>query len=655
MGLKIETFSNAKGGNAFFKALGHPLAARRTADWLTRLADGPVALYDPDGYLAALAELYDLSALEIAGVYVQDLEALGTRILGHAAQPVTALAEAKAERVLVAAFDAQRLIEQIAHLVPAGAEIESLDALRLPDDMLTDKRRYLSGLNFATNFAFFREGDGRHTRLVTANYWSAYGARDPEFWCCLFDQDGNTLAEWRDGLPAANGTLAIDSAEIARRFGLESFTGQLFVHALKIVGHDVVKYALDTYGERDDELSCTHDANAWPAELYAGLPAPDDGEKVILWVQNSHPSPIAKGEIGMNLMGHDNVVRLEREIAPFASYPLDTAALLPDARWPQQIEIQAGKHFVRPRYEVVKPDGRRRIAHPNVERVDLKPDPRIPELSNLLGKGYLLPAPVLPTARFRSLLLPTPMATTQANLPVAVKLYDPAGRELAEERLGKLPRNHAREVDLGALFAQATNGKGAANGEALDGKWTANGAGPWGHAELIYDFAEGGEADGWLHGLFRYHDRKSGHAAETSFGAHIFNAVLTYKGEPQSYAGRPPGLSTRLFLRLGKAPYDTLCHLIYPASTPWKAESSTQLILTDGQGRAVAERAVAIACGGSLLWRVSETFEAGELKAAGAAEGTAYVLIRDTGCRLFGYHGLLRDESAFSLDHMFGF
>jgi hypothetical protein len=30
------------------------------------------------------------------------------------------------------------------------------------------------------------------------------------------------------------------------------------------------------------------------------------------------------------------------------------------------------------------------------------------------------------------------------------------------------------------------------------------------------------------------------------------------------------------------------------------------------------------------------------------------VVVRDTTCRLFGYHGLIGDR-AFSLDHMFGF
>ncbi len=132
----------------------------------------------------------------------------------------------------------------------------------------------------------------------------------------------------------------------------------------------------------------------------------------------------------------------------------------------------------------------------------------------------------------------------------------------------------------------------------------------------------------------------------------MFNTVLTYKGEPQSYAGRPPGLSTRLFLRLGPEPYETICHLIYPASTPWHAASDTQLILRDGEGAEIAEARVAIPCGGSLLWRASELFEAQALAETG---GRGAVIVRDATCRLFGYHGLMHGEAAFSFDHMFGF
>ncbi len=645
MALNIETFSNKLGGDAFFKAIGHPLAARQAVDFLAGLRGGPVAFYDPFGCAASFAEIYDLGGIEIAGVFVQDLADLGKTVLGHATQPVTDMKAAAAGKVFIVAFDAARPAGHIAHLVPDGAEVVSLDALRLPDDMLTDTRTYLNGLNFATNFVFFRDAGGHHTRLVTVNYWSDYGAKDPEVWCCLMDGDGRALAEWRDPLPGPGATVVIDSAEVRARFGLGEFTGQIFLHVLHAAGHDTVKYALDTYGDGPETLSCTHDANSWPAERYAGLPAPGDGERVVLWLQNSHPTPIPPGGIGLNLMGHDEIAWLDRAVPCFGMHALDTAELLPAARWPQQIEVRAGKHIVRPRYEVFAEGGRSRIAHANVERTDLKPDPKIPELANLMGKGYILPAPVLPTGRFRSLVMPTPMATCQDNLPVAAVVYDAEGRETGAKRFGKLARAHETAFDAGELLDQSTgaNGNGNVNG---------NVDGPWGHVELVYDFAEGGEADGWLHGLFRYEDKASGHTAETSFGAHMFNTVMTYGGEPQSYAGRAPGLSTRLFLRLGLAPCDTMCHLIYPASTPWREVSRTRLILTDGGGAEVAARTVEIPCGGSLLWLSSEMFDA-EARAAAGENG--YVVVRDATCRLFGYHGLLRGETAFSFDHMFGF
>lgn len=635
MALRIETFSNVKGGNAFFKAVGHPLAAAKAKALIARLAaSGPVAVYDPLGLAEPFGALHDLSRLAIAGLFVQDIDAIGSSALGRSAQPVTDLPASQARAVLVLAFDAQRLVDHIRHLVPQGATIVTLDELRLADDMLVNKRNYLDPNNFATNFAFFRDGDGRHTRIVTANYWSGYGAKQITLWLCLFDAEGKVLAEWREAVAPGVSGVTIDSREVRRRFKLPEFAGQLFIHAIGAAGHDVVKYALDVFGDKADELSCTHDANAWPSDYYAGLPAPAAGEKVVLWVQNSHPFAIPANAVGLSLMGRTETAWLDRAVPPFGSYPVDVASLLPAARWPQQIEIHAGKHFVRPRYEVIAASGRRRIAHPNVERVDLKPDPRIPDLANLMGKGFVLPAPLLPPSRYRSLLLPTPMATTQTNLPVAVKIYDASGREAHSEFIGKLPRDHATAVDVAGLL----------NGTKLPSGY--------GHCEMVYDFRDGGDADGWLHALFRYEDIKSGHAAETSFGAHIFNTVITYKSEPQSYVGRPPGLSTRLFLRLGTDGLDTLCHLIYPASTPWAPQSSTALELHGRDGAEIARRDVTIPCSGSLLWRASEMFDKDALARAGDG---GYVLVRDTTCRLFGYHGLVDGERAFSLDHMFGF
>ncbi len=641
MVLHIETFSNATGGNTLYKALTHPHAAALARALVKTLAaQGPVAIFDPNGAAETFAELFGLDRVAIAGVFAQQVERLGQVVLGRPVAPVTELAAVGARTLLIAAFDAERLARQLEPVLPSHLTLLSFDALRLPAERLSNPGHYLDPLNFATNFAFFRDTARLHTRLVTVNYWSGYGGGAVSYWLTLFGEDGGVLAEWCEPAGPAGSILALDSRAVRARFGLPEFCGQLFVHVVGAAGHDVVKYALDTFGEPAcaappavRTLSTTHDANAWPAERYAGLPAPAAGEQLVLWVQNSHPLPIPAGAIALNRMGDDHVVPLREPIAPFASRALDVAELLPGLAWPAQLELRAGKHVVRPRYEIIE-RGRRRIAHVNVERGDLAPDPNLKRLALLLGKGYLLPAPVLPRRKWRTELLPTPMATTQAELPIAALVFDAEGNEVARRRLGRLPRSHATALDLDTI----------AGLEALD-----NG---YGHIELVYDLAEGGDGDGWLHAIFRYHRRDSGHAAETSFGAHVFNTPLTYRDEPQSYKGPPPGLSTRLFLRLGEPPYDTLCHLIYPASRPWRQTSATEVILYDGNGEEVARRGLAIPCSGSRLWRYRRLFD-DDARARAGRRG--YAVIRDTTCRLFGYHGLVGPDGSFSLDHMFGF
>src|SRR5881227_3960123 len=83
-------------------------------------------------------------------------------------------------------------------------------------------------------------------------------------------------------------------------------------------------------------LSCTHDANAWPSDRYAGLPAPAPGERVILWVQNSHPTPIPAGAIALNPMGEEKHAAIAEPIGPFASRAIDVGELLPGLAWPRQ-------------------------------------------------------------------------------------------------------------------------------------------------------------------------------------------------------------------------------------------------------------------------------------------------------------------------------
>jgi hypothetical protein len=347
----------------------------------------------------------------------------------------------------------------------------------------------------------------------------------------------------------------------------------------------------------------------------------------MLWVQNSHAAPIPAGAITLDRMGAEAPVALSMEVAPFASVAVDVAALLPGVHWPAQIELRTGRHVVRPRYEIHR-GAHTRIAHVNVERADLRPDPGIPTLHNLLGRGYLLPFPVLPAADFRTVVQPNPMAEWQNSLPLRLDVFAPDGQLAAQRFLGNLARDHDLAVDLAEFGVEA------------------------GHAELVYDFRDGGDANGWLHALFRYEARASGHVAESSFGVHIFNTLMTYKNEPQSYTGPPPGLSTRLFLKLGFSGRESFCVLIYPASAKWHDYSSTGLELYGTDGTLLATRALKIPCSGSEMFYPSRLFDAQTLRAAGEA---GYVLIRDSTCRLFGFHGVDDQAGGFSLDHMFGF
>ncbi|MGV8998519.1 MAG: hypothetical protein ACOH12_16385 [Parvibaculaceae bacterium] len=652
--LAIETFKNADlahgwrpgnnaGGATLFKALGHPLAAPLGHKLIDELASaGPVAIFDPTNAVGNFHAYYDLKRLNVVGTYVQRVEDLGGKVMGENVKPLSALASSGAKAVLVLLFDAEKTIAPFLHLFPKGAKIVSLDAMRIPDDMLTNAKNYLDPMNFATNFALMREvkgangTDGLHTRVNSANYWGLHGATNAELWLCLFGEDGSELASWRETMPAAGAPFKLDSADIRARFGLNDFTGSLFIHAIKIKGHDVVKYALDTYGENGKALTCSHDANAWPADFYAGMPAGDADEQVTLYIQNSHPMTIPPRSVGLNIMGSQDVSWFGEAIAPFATRAISVNELLPQAKWPDQIEIVAGRYFVRPRYEVKRDGGARRMAHANVERTDLKPNPEIKTLAEHMGKGYIMPLPVLPRAEFASVMLPTPMATEQHELPIRADLIDGNGTLVASKFLGRLQRRDSVEVNIEEWIKEASLTLPSGHG----------------HVEFLYDFRDGGDGDGWLHVLGRFEQKASGHRAETIFGAHIYNTAIIYKDEPQSYTNKPPGLTTRLFLRLGTDGLDTICHLIYPASTEWHPKSTTSLILHNAEGQPVTEKKIEIACGGSFFWRLSEMFSTEERASIG---GAGYVIVRDTTCRLFGFHGMTNGDESFCLDHMFGF
>ncbi|WP_416899937.1 MAG: hypothetical protein ACMVY4_09630 [Minwuia sp.] len=363
--LDINTFSNADhsrgwrpgnnaGGSTLFKALGHPAIAGKGRAWRQSLEEmGRIGIYDPLGDVQTVNALYNLQALKPAAYFVQQVEHLGREFAGLDANLINGIGDGIDTLVLTAFDDDGKLAAHLQYVLPDSVRVETLDAIRLPDDRITHKRVYLDPKNFATNFALLRDMDGQHTRVMTANYWTA-GPTKPVLWCILMGEDGTILAEWDHDLGPAGASVVIDSQEVRQRFGLGDFCGSLFLHAVGAPFHEIVKYALDTYGDRPDEMSCTHDANAWPAEFYAGMPAPDDDEQLILWVQNSHPIEIPAGAIGFNLMGGQDVSAYPEAIPPFGTRLVDVGELLPDARFPDQIEVRAGEYFVRPRYEVVR-------------------------------------------------------------------------------------------------------------------------------------------------------------------------------------------------------------------------------------------------------------------------------------------------------------
>ncbi len=617
MVLKIKTYANQK-PCSFFKALGHPMIADKLDSFKKNSLP---TIYDPEGHLDDFLSMTRLSAP--SQVYVQAYEALKPNN-----QLISNIRADKPEKLLILSFEPEKHLSQMGHFLPEGCEVSSLKSLRLSDDMLTDPNNYLSDLNFSTNFALFREENGWHTRIKSANCWAKYGSNNSKLYAILFDENGERIAEWNEPLSPSVHTISINSRDIKKRFNLPDFTGQLFIHITGTKGHSIVKYALDTFND-EGMISATHDANAWPPEYFSGLPAPRMGEKVILWLQNSHPLSVPADGVSLNIMGETTSVTLDRDIPPFGTYAIDIKQLFSGAHWPQQFELHAGNYFVRPRYEVVNSRGYRCIAHINVQRNDLKPDLKLKELRDAFGKGFILPAPLFPTDSFNTSILPTPMSREANFMPVKAVVYDKEGNRKGSHSFGNLPRNHQEALLVSDKFQLGAE---------------------YGHVELVYDFDAGDEADGWLHALFRYEHKTLPAQAETSFGSHIFNTAITYKGEPQSYKGPPPGLTTGLFLRIDDD-IETFCHLIYPTSTPWHKTSDTKLILHTQDGTPIAEASLKIPESGSRQFIYQETFSPSDREKAKGG----YVIISDKTCRLFGYHGMRLPSGSFSMDHMFGF
>ena len=209
--LDIQTFDARAGGNVIYKALAHPLAAEAAIAFAATL-EGPIAVYDPDGVASAIWSMHPALPAPTE-LFVHDVAQIGQIRAGIVAAPLTDLPRSTCRTLLIAAFDAGRIQARIGFMVPAGMNVVSLDALKLPADMLTQPARYLEKTNFATNYAFFRDtgepgGAGLHTRLVTANYWAGYGAKSVRLWLRLFDAEGQIITQWEESTPAGVGGIS---------------------------------------------------------------------------------------------------------------------------------------------------------------------------------------------------------------------------------------------------------------------------------------------------------------------------------------------------------------------------------------------------------------------------------------------------------------
>ena len=164
------------------------------------------------------------------------------------ARALTELPQIAAKAVLIAAFDAGRVSARIAHCCRKGRSASR--------SMKRSCRRTTADIPRAIP----RPAELRHQlRVFPRPGRTVHAARLGQLLGWLRRKIGSALAapvrrrwhaRWRHGKRNCRpvpGGFALDSREVRARFGLPAFTGQLLMHAIGAAGHDVVKYALDTF------------------------------------------------------------------------------------------------------------------------------------------------------------------------------------------------------------------------------------------------------------------------------------------------------------------------------------------------------------------------------------------------------------------------
>ena len=358
-------------------------------------------------------------------------------------------------------------------------------------------------------------------------------------------------------------------------------------------------------------------------------------ERVIVWLQNSHAIPIPAGAMSLDRMGADAPVPPSTKRFPhLPTYPLDVSEILPGVNWPSQIELRTGRHIVRPRYEVRR-NGRTRIAHLNVERSDLRDRTRRSgHCRRLWGADTCCRFRYCRAPNFEPSCSRLPWRWTSWARRCASTFSTAWVRRSLNGSLGCC-RAIVVWPSISTMFSPRTR---CSRADTPNSSMT---------------FATVATTNGWLHALFRYEQRATGHAAESSFGGHIFNTVMTYKGEPQSYNGPPPGVSTKLFLKLGLGGTRSFsCSSIRPRQNGMSVPARRWIVRRRGQ--LAATQRISISCFGWRSFRLYQYFRR-RMKLL-EARMPVRPLIKHPTCQAISRPmASMTQQVSISFDHMFGF
>ena len=223
MQLRIETFNNSSGGNAFFKAVTHPLAARAMARAAAPPRRAPrsrsmTRMAAPTGF----ADLHDLTRLDVAGCFVQDVDRdrpAGAGPPGAAGDRTRRKRRAARLRRRLRRRRASSTISAISCRPAPRSSASTRSAC--PRRCCRTRARYLDPLNFATNFVFFRDAGraahaARHGELL-GGLWRARAGTVAA--ALRRDRQGDRRVARGGAAPAAP-SIVLDSRAIRARFGL---------------------------------------------------------------------------------------------------------------------------------------------------------------------------------------------------------------------------------------------------------------------------------------------------------------------------------------------------------------------------------------------------------------------------------------------------